>query len=367
MCIKSRIDKINVFRRFFSLTTVTLGIAGCTLDSLVVLRHPGSVPVGETFQVGAVNVILDVSSAQSAADSVFRDSLHVGVGLPSGWTVVSAKACPAPHFRPAKASVNDLDTNKRNQLLLDTLDACEGRAVPLTPDSGVRAFLAGRTIRVPASPESLGTSFNIKPDTVPNWFGFGGRIEVHIPAGSPADTIMDSTDSPAIHEPTAFKALPVYVYLTLQAGPRDTAVRLLYFSKTGRLDTAGIRNNTNLDKGALVYHPLVVTSPVSAAPRSAASGFRWVSGGPSIRRAASGLLTLRLPPAASGATGRGGLEVLSASGARLRSWSAPALGASGEVQWDGTDAAGRPLRAGRYLLRAVADGIHRVQPFVLMP
>ncbi len=344
-----------------------IGVAGCTLDSIIVLKHPGSVPVGETFSMGAVDIILDMSSAQASADSIYRDSIHVGVGLPSGWTVVSAKACPAPHFRPAKASVNDLDTNKRNQLLLDTLDVCESRAVPLDPDSGVIGFLAGRTIRVPASPESLGVQFTLKPDTVPNWFGFRGRIDVSIPAGAPADTILDSTASTAILEPTAFKALPVYVYLTLRAGPRDTAARLLYFSKTGPLDTTGIRNNTNLDKGALVYHPIVVTSPVSAAPRSATPGFRWASGGPSIRRTGSGLLTLRLPPAASGVPGRGGLEVLSATGGRLRAWSAPALGATGEVQWDGTDASGRPLPAGRYLLRAVPSGNHRIQPFVLIP
>ena len=81
------------------------------------------------------------------------------MGLPSGWTVVSAKVCPAPHFRPAKASVNGLDSNVLDQLLLDTLDACEGRSVPLFPDSCVRAFLSGRTIRVNASPEGQGNAF----------------------------------------------------------------------------------------------------------------------------------------------------------------------------------------------------------------
>lgn len=367
MYFQSRIEGKIISIRPIALAACCAVIAGCTLDSLVVLKHPSSVPAGETFVVGAVDVILDVSPAQDVPGAVSRDSIHVGVGLPSGWTVVSAKACPAPHFRPAKASVNDLDTNKRNRLLLDTLDACESRAVPLAPDSGVRAFLAGRTIRVGASPDSLGASFSLKTDTVPNWFGFAGRIDVTVPAGSPPDTVLDSTASSAIAEPTAFKALPVYVYLTLRAGPRDTAVRILYFSKTGPLDTAGIRNNTNLDKGALVYRPLVVVRPVSADPRSTASGFRRAPDGPSVRRIAPGVFALGLPPGAPGAFDRGGLEILSPSGARLRAWDAAALDATGKLHWDGTDDSGRPLPSGRYLLRALPDGGRRARPFMLLP
>lgn len=343
------------------------GLAGCTLDSLNLLEHPASVGPGETFSAGAVNIILDISAADTAADSIFRDSIHVGVGLPSGWTVESAKVCPAPHFRPARASVNGLDTNERNALLLDTLDACAGRSVPLYPDSGIRAFLVGRNHRVAASPESLGGSFTVRPDTVPAWFGFSGRIEVAVPAGAPPDTILDSTYSPLLTEPTAFKALPVYVYFTLKAGQRDTSVRVLYFSKTGPLDTTGIRSSSNFDKGALVYRPLRVESSVSTARRPAGAGFRWASGGPSIRQVAPGRLALSLPPAPSGVPVRGGLEILSAAGVRLRAWSPASLGGAGAVEWDGSDARGRPLPAGRYLLRAHAGGTQSVRPFVLMP
>jgi hypothetical protein len=231
-------------------------LSACTLDSLIVLKGPLSIGRADTFAFGAVDIILDASSSNQPADSIHRDSIHVGVGLPAGWQVVSAKACPAPHFRPAKASVNGLDTNVRNRLLLDTLGACEGRAVALVDDPGVKEFLKGRTIRANASPDSLGRSFLLKADTVPQWFGFAGRIDVSVPAGAPADTVVDTT---------AFKALPVYVYLSIKAGDRDTSVRVVLFSKTGRLDTAAFSNSANQDRGALVYRPMTVGSPVSLA------------------------------------------------------------------------------------------------------
>jgi hypothetical protein len=332
--------------------------AGCTLDSVIVLKHPSSVPGGSTFAVGAVDIILDVTASSLAADSVFRDSIHVGVGLPAGWEVLSAKVCAAPHFRPAKASVNHLDTNLRNQLLLDTLGACESRAVDLAEDAGVRNFLLGRSIRVNASPDSLGPRFNLRTDTVPTWVGFGGRIDVRVPAGQAADTILDTT---------AFKALPVYVYLTIKAPATDTTVRLLYFSKTGKLDTNGFGGGANQDRGGLVYRPVTVGSPVSLpsrAPRAAG----YAGAGPdglSHIRLSEGHHVLTMPaPAARAAGSR--LEVRGSDGAVLRSWTGEALRDAAWIPWDGKDRTGRTLPSGRYVLVLLDDGRILARPFPLL-
>lgn len=330
-------------------------LGGCTLDSVIVLKHPASVPRGETFAVGAVDIILDAASSAATADSIHRDSIHVGVGLPAGWEVLSAKVCAAPHFRPAKASVNLLDTNLRNRLLHDSLDACESRAVALAEDAGVRTFLLGRNLNVNASPDSLGRRFNLRTDTVPQWVGFGGLIDVRVPAGQAADTILDTT---------AFKALPVYVYFTLKApAAADTTVRLLYFSKTGKLDTTGFGGGANQDRGALVYRPITVGSPVALRSRPARGG----RGGLSHLRLAPGEHVLALPsPHPEPGEVWSGLEVRTSGGAVLRSWPGEALHGASSLAWDGKDQSGRALPSGRYVL--ILSGSRRTLaiPFPLL-
>lgn len=349
MSFSSRLKKIGALA---ALVPLAAFLSACTLDSLVVLKHPASVPRGGTFAVGAVSLILDVTDSRAPADSIFRDSIHVGVGLPAGWEVLSAKACAAPHFRPAKASINGLDTNRRNQLLLDTLGACESRAVALAEDAGVKPFLLGRNIRVSASPESLGTRFSLRPDTVPQWVGFGGRIEVRVPAGQAADTIRDTS---------ALKALPVYVYFTLKASEADTVVRLLYFSKTGALDTNGLGAGKE-DRGSLVYRPIMVGSPVAVRSRPAPGD----GAGLSHFRFSSGHHVLTLPgerPEAGEAWSR--LEVRTSAGYVARAWTGAALrGAS--IAWDGKDRAGRMLPSGRYVLVLSGRGRVLARPFPLL-
>jgi hypothetical protein len=322
-----------------------LGLAACTLDSLIVLQQPAEVGKGESFQVGAVDIILDAGSASAPADSVYRDSIHVGLGLPAGWEVVAAKACPAPHFRPALASINKLDTNLRNRLLQDSLDACESRAFDLVQDPGIQAYLKGRTLRATASPESLGRSFNLKVDTVPQWFGFSGRIDVSVPAGAPADTVLDTL---------AFKALPVFIHLTLKAPDRDEGVRLVYFSKTGRLDTAAFSDAANQDRGALVYRPVRVGSPTSSGRGTDFHGFGR-SAGLRLHRAPGGGYLVLLPSTSGAAPSslfpsRLSLELRDASGALLRAWPMQELEGRSSLSWDGLDLQGRPLGTGIYFL-----------------
>lgn len=325
-------------------------LAGCTVDTLIIIKQPAVAGQGETFVVGAVDFIWDMDSASKAPDSISRDSVHVGVGLPAGWEVISAKACPAPHFRPLKASINKLDTNLRNQLIADTLAACESRAFALGADSGVRAMLKGRTFRgVPASPETLGKPDSVVVDKVAHWFGFGGRIDVFVPAGQPADTITNDQ---------AAKALPVYIYLTLKAPLHDTGARIVYYSKTGPLDTTAYRTASNRDRGSMVYRPIRLVPPTAARPRPASPGRDF-----SVLRSAGGAVHISLP-AASGA-GRV-LELRSSSGALLRSWPAASL-AAGQVQWDGTDAAGRAMPAGRYVLSLAGADRRQSRPFILFP
>ena len=159
--------------------------------------------------------------------------------------------------------------------------------------------------------------FTLKPDTVPHWFGFWGRIDVGRPRRRGR---RHRARWPGRQGPPRLR-LP-----DPQGRARGIpSERAPYFPKTGRLDTAGFGGGTTLDKGALVYHTLVVGSPVSANPRAPAAGFRWVSGGPSILRTSHGRITLRMPTREPGAPGRGGLEILGASGARFRSWSASSL------------------------------------------
>lgn len=341
---------------FSAVAGVALVLGACTLDSLIILEQPAEVRKGESFQVGAVDIILDVGPASSPADSISRDSVHVGLGLPAGWEAVSAKACPAPHFHPASAAVNQLDTNLRNRLLHDSLAACESRAVDLVPDPGIQDFLRGRTLRVRASPDSLGRFFDLDVDTVPQWFGFSGRIDVSVPAGAPADTILDSL---------AFKALPVFILLTLKAPDREEAGRLLYFSKTGRLDTAAYSDPANQDRGALVYRPVQVVSPTSTRDGSASPAMGGAAG-LRLARMPDGGYRLSLPPsAASPSAPWRSLELRHASGALLRAW--PVHGLPGpSLSWDGRDLHGRPLGTGLYVLALTGPGGRLAAPFVVL-
>ena len=74
MCNKSRVVKTSGFNGLSIATTLAIGLTGCTVDSLVVLRHPADVSpaAAVTFSVGFVNNILDGDSAQ----------MYPGFGLP---------------------------------------------------------------------------------------------------------------------------------------------------------------------------------------------------------------------------------------------------------------------------------------------
>jgi hypothetical protein len=221
----------------------------------------------------------------------------------------------------------------------------------------VKTFLRGRIGRINASPDSLGPRFNLNADTVPVWVGFGGRIDVLVPAGQAADTILDTT---------AFKALPVYLYLTIKAPAVDTSVRLIFFSKTGKLDTNGFGGGANQDRGGLVYRPITVGSPVALPPqtlRPARSG----RGGLSHARHARGQHVFTLPGAALEAVAAGSrLEVRSSGGAILRSWTGDAFRGTARFTWDGRDQSGRDLPSGRYVLVLMDGGRILACPFPLL-
>lgn len=221
-------------------------------DALVVLKMPSQVEKGGTVTVGAINLITDLSSASSTSPALVRDSLHFGFALPAGWSLVSVSAYPAFDFRPSKASVNRLDTNYRNQLMLDSLNAYASRAESLKTDAGLPNYVKGRTYRVHASPDSLGKIFVVKADSVSQWLGFSRPINLSIPAGTPPDTILEGN---------AVKQVPVFIYAVLKVGSKDESVNPVFLSKTGALDSAGQANGT--DPAALAYRPVIVGSPVS--------------------------------------------------------------------------------------------------------
>lgn len=249
----------NRFGKIFGAVFLLSGAwhaAALTFDAPVILEMPARVDKGENISIGIVNLITDLILPGAAGGDVERDSLHVGFALPEGWDVISVSAHPAFDFRPARASVNHLDTNYRNQLLVDSLEAYSGGADTLAPDPGLGAYVKGRSYRIAASPDSLGRSFTIKADSV-RWVGFKRSLGLSIPAGEAPDTVMGGT---------AIKQIPVFIHAVLKAGSRDETVSPVLIVKSGPLDTVGQSNRT--DPPALVYRPLTVGSPVSILFRS---------------------------------------------------------------------------------------------------
>lgn len=218
-------------------------------DALILLQLPAQAETGGTITLGAVDMINDLSPANAPADSLVRDSLHFGLGLPAGWSVSSVTIHPAFDFRPSRASVNRLDTNYRNELLRDSMEAYASQGAALSADAGLHGFVQGRTFRVHASPDSLGKVLIVKADTVAQWFGFSGRIGLSIPAGVAADTVLGGN---------ALKQIPVFIYAVLHAGSQAETVKPVFLAKTGPLDTTA-----NLLDQLLGYRPVTVSAPTA--------------------------------------------------------------------------------------------------------
>jgi hypothetical protein len=252
----------NFFSRVaFAFFLALSPLSASHFDGLVLLGMPAKAAPGATLTLGAVDLINDLSPAASPADSLVRDSIHFGLGLPAGWSVISVTVHPSFDFRPSRASVNNLDTNYRNQLLLDSLEANAGKGIALVSDTGLKAYVKGRTYRgVHASPDSLGMPIVVKADTVSQWFGFSGPLALSIPAGQPADTIFETNPK------SALKQIPVFIYAVIKAGNQEESVKPLFLAKSGPLDTAAYSNSADLDRASVVYRPVAVGTPVSLPP-----------------------------------------------------------------------------------------------------
>jgi len=75
---------------------------GCAIDYSQIVDHPAGAKPQDTISVSMINIVTVLSNSSRLIQRVTRDSLHVAMGLPQGWSVVSADCYIAEDTRLAK-------------------------------------------------------------------------------------------------------------------------------------------------------------------------------------------------------------------------------------------------------------------------
>ena len=382
--------EVSMFR-LLTISTAALSLAlmiGCSgVDSTQVLVHPEAVTPSATFDVALVNLYTYIDTAGAViSNDVTRDSLHLLIGLPESWDVTEAKAAVVKDMGTEgllamQADLTDL------QSAAALLEQYKASATALVVDDALAGVFSGDTVS--AHGGVADSSVEVVMDQVARLKGFGGPVNISIPAGSNADTVLpldsmiafvnstglvpDSTmtmlnsltNFPGLKIPDTLGIVmvPVVVFLKIKAGSTEGDDTLYYFTKTGSMGQAPSPIITavtlvypqmkpmlsGLESGDMVYVPVTVSNAASVVVRKTGGSFDNVS---VVADRSSGTVRISL---GSFAGVHPVVEVYSLRGARIASPGMQQRSGSAAVVWNGTDLRGNRVPAGTYLLRISGD------------
>jgi len=290
---------------------------GCSMDVGEVLEHPKQVAPSAQFEVSMLDQYLMILNGSTVSGSVVRDSIHLAVGLPAGYSVVAAKYYFPNNLKPLKMA-SAMDSVAAIQAIKDSASVYKSRASAMQSTPQFVGILKHRSYSA-ANPNDT-VSITVNTDSVKNWSAWGGTVNITIPAGAAADTMVDTMGMTL-----GIISRPVFVWITLMskniAGP-DT---LYYFSKTAAMPA--LSDTANVDKGQITYVPLIVTN----------SGIRFADQSKKDSRAVSVFsypggdkVVINFPARYKEATG---LEVFAVSGMKVADLSSALSGSNGSFTW----------------------------------
>lgn len=310
----------------------TLLFIGCSVDSVQIIEHPKHVNPSAQFEVSLVNQYALILNGASVPQSVNRDSLHLAIGLPSGYSVVAAKYYFANALSVLKLATK-MDSATAEQAVKDSTALYKSRALVMQNTPQFVTNLKHRTYM--AKNEDEDDSMKVNTDAVVNWSAWGGKVSIAIPSGTLADTSLDTMGMSL-----GVISKSVFIWLTLTAKNSLGQDTLLYFTKTAAMPA--LSDTANTDIGEIKYAPLSITNSgikLTVSPKqdhSTLSG-SWNPG--------SGRLVIQFRAICKDAIA---LEVFNVSGKKVADLSPALFGSNGFISWNIKNSA---AQAGLYILR----------------
>jgi|GEM_PF-2746507 hypothetical protein len=330
---------------------------GCSVDRAQIISHPASAKQGDTVQVLLTDIYIIISATSASGQSYTRDSLHVGYGLPAGWSVLSSDYYLASGIKTSQMASIMSDPSLIMNLIQDSLAAYTTRESPMTKDTGWSGYFTGKTFT--AHNVADNDSIQVAANNVGRWIAYSSRIGLSVPSGTKMDTgvslaslPIDSTTRSLItsvyHTDSVWvKAIPIICFARIIAGQTQGIDTLLYFTKTGPEPSGGFSFVPNYDKGDMTYVPMTVTPQNAVLMPLAGQNGRAVLCVSPATFLPGARVTLSIGSAAPWR-----LSICDASGKIMRSFSpGNASSADNRITWDGTSSTGSVLQAGVYWVK----------------
>lgn len=343
-------------------------LVSCSSDVVQILEHPTTVKPGSVITVKLSSAFLHGVPGKNYWANISRDSLHVLLGLPEGWSVEGVDLYAAKDYKAAKilAEIQDIESvmnGAYDDLFLeleDSLAQFESRKSPMSQNPALNSALSGRSIS--ARPYAAADSeVVVSADDVPNWTAYSSPVDIQYQAMTKTDTfiVLDETMKAAIQEympemtllpdTVGVTAVPFFVYARIRTGEEPGEYGIYYYSKTNSLSTY-----TDLDQGSMTFATVVLDPDASAPVRNSIATVH--SGGMrAVPSAFSTKTRIQLP---SKVSSYAKVEIVSLRGQLVRLFSGIAPGARSFV-WNGTDQSGREVKSGMYLIR-YSDNLENV-------
>lgn len=336
--------------------------SSCTVDRCQIISHPSSCQQGDTVPVVFSDIYLIISPASTANQNYTRDSLHIGYGLPAGWSVLSSDFYVATGIQMSQMASLLTNPSLITNLIQDSLAVYMSRKSVMTKDNGWGAYFKGRTFT--AHNTAANDSIVVDTSYAGQWAGYSGKISLSVVKGTKMDTgvalatlPIDSSTQSLIRtlygtDSIWVKAVPIVCFAQLIASQTVGIDTLLYFTKTGPKPTGGSSLVPNYDKGDMTYVPF------SVVPRNAVIWPLTGRAGQALLNISPSTLTMGARITLSiGASTPWRLSVCDAAGKTVRSFSTDNASLSNNrIVWDGTSATGSALTAGTYCIRLETSG-----------
>ena len=317
------------------------GIIGCAVDSTVILEHPNTAQPGQVISVKMADLLIyQFSDTNVVQLGITRDSFHVAVGAPQGYSVSSVKMYAAKNYHILKKTQGITDTTGIENALTDSLTTFQSRATTMSSDASKAYYFSKRLIMAKEG-DAPANSVYTSTDSIAAWSVYSGKLGLSIPTGTLAD--YTTKKSNGVSDSTATIMIPVYVYLSITTRPTPSVDTLYYFTSTDSLS----RNDTGtggFTSPNWVYHPLTVQNTGITYKASRGSSLWSMMYNPAARDVAVYYNALQGHHLT--------IDVYSASGVAVKQLIVPNNTGAGQgvAHWNGTNSAGGAAPAGTYII-----------------
>jgi hypothetical protein len=335
---------------------------GCSVDRAQIISHPATAKQGDTIQVLLSDIYLVISATPSSTQSYTRDSLHVGYGLPAGWSVLSSDYYIASGIKISQMASIMSDPSLIMNLIQDSLAAYMTRKSPMTKDTGWSGYFTGKTFS--AHNVASNDSIRVTANSIGQWNAYSSRIDLSVPSGTKMDTGIALTSLPidsatrslitSVYRTDSIwiKAIPIVCFAQLIAGQAEGVDTLLYFTKTGPEPSTGFSLIPNYDTGDMTYVPITILPQNAVLMPLAGHAVRGLLQVCPATLTSGAKITMSIGCAAPWR-----LSICDASGKMIRSFSTGnASSANNQIIWGGTSSAGSVPEAGVYCVKLESAG-----------